>query len=190
MLYSTSGCVSSLWYISEVPPPVRLVRLWPATFPADLIIISHACVITHNLCSIMYADSAMASVSRPSCGPTIETPHKPRYFSFPKWPFACYESASSSLKIHAKILDRSALHASVETQSRTTFSMPLPPLHQDSLTIDQLVLPCYNHLLLLIENDILIGYTIPMQQIAMIVLLSRGGAHFPTITYVAGNVTP
>ena len=44
---------------------------------------------------------------------------------------------------------------------RTTFSMPLPPLHQDSLTMDQLVLPCYNHLLLLIENGILIGYTIP-----------------------------
>ena len=73
---------------------------------------------------------------------------------------------------------------------RTTFSMPLPPLHQDSLTMDQLVLPCYNHLLLLIENGILIGYTIPMAEIAMSVLLSRGGAHFPTITYVAGNVTP
>ena len=42
------------------------------TFPANLIIISHACVVTRNLCWIVYADSAMASVSRPSSGPTLK----------------------------------------------------------------------------------------------------------------------
>ena len=62
-----------------------------ATFPADLIIISRACVVTHNLRSVIYADSAMASVSRPSCGPTIG-----------------YESGSSSLKIHVKNFPRFA----------------------------------------------------------------------------------
>ena len=71
----------------------------------------------------------MASVSRPSSGPTTETPHQPRSFSFPKRPFGCYKSASSSLKIHAKIFpmlfaERLALCASAETLSTSGHRLP------------------------------------------------------------------
>ena len=51
----------------------------------------------------------MASVSRPSCGPTIETPQQPRSFLSQNGHFdAIYESASSSLKIHAKKIFRAS----------------------------------------------------------------------------------
>ena len=80
--------------------------------------------------SIAYADSAMPSVCHPSSGPTIETPHQPRSFSFPKWPFGCYESASSSLnqkRFRASRL-QGYLPQCATMVGRITFSMPLLPL--------------------------------------------------------------
>ena len=72
-------------------------RMWPDHFS------SQPDYFMHNLCSIVYADSAMASASHPNSGPTVETPHQPlRFFSFPKRPFGCYESASSLLKYRQK----------------------------------------------------------------------------------------
>ena len=88
--------------------PVRLVRLWLDHFS------SRPDYFIHYLCSIVYADSAMASASHPSSGPTIETPHQPRSFSFTKQPFGCCESASSLLKYRRNIFS-CALHGQIST---------------------------------------------------------------------------
>ena len=132
---------------AEAALPVRLVRLWPDHFSSR-----PDCNITCsvvNLRLILYADSAMASVSRPSCGPTIETPQQPRSFLSQNGHFdaTSSESASSSLKIHAKnfpalCADRSALHTSALRVGRTTFCMPLPPLKWRTLKPS---VPCRSH---------------------------------------------
>ena len=69
-------CVWCVWRAEAAPP----VRLWPDHFSSRPDYNIMCSVVTHNLRLTLYADSAMTSVSRPSCGPTIETPQQPRSF--------------------------------------------------------------------------------------------------------------
>ena len=76
----------------------------------------------------------MASVSRPSCGPTIETPQQPRSFLSQNGHFDATRALPHRWKYMRKVFsalcaDISALHASVLQVGRTTSFMPLPPLY-------------------------------------------------------------
>ena len=93
---------------AEAAPPVRLVRLWPDHFSSRPDYNITCSVVTHNLLIMQTRQWHLFLVLVVGLPLKLQWTTAAKVFSFPKRPFWYYESASSSLKIHAKIFFRAS----------------------------------------------------------------------------------